>query len=308
MLEQHRVAAACGVEKGGGEIAVGEQHGNRARQHRKGEQKQKGRHQKRPDEKRHLVHGHARGAHVENGGDEIDCAQNGRQPRDVQRQDGEIHGGARLAACRERRIDRPARPHAVAARRAFHEDRNQQQDERGGQEPERQIVHAWKRHIRRAYHDRHEPIAEAADDGGHHDKKHHDEAVAGHQHIVEMIIAAQNPVARKLQFHADENRHRPADDAADNGENQIERADVLMIGRIEKTPPAGNRVFPVMPRVVCHILRHVLEFLLYGRGMRQLFVCRGGGIFAPRLCDPCIESGAADDLDPYRHEGVPHPA
>jgi hypothetical protein len=76
MLEQHRVAAAFSREEGGAEIAVGEQHGDGAGKHRQRQQQQEHRDQDRPHEQRHLVQGHARRAHVEDRGDEIDGAQN----------------------------------------------------------------------------------------------------------------------------------------------------------------------------------------------------------------------------------------
>ena len=63
VLEQHRVAAALGVEEAGAEVAVGEQHGDRTGEHRHGEQQQERGHQDRPREQRHLVHGHAGRAH-----------------------------------------------------------------------------------------------------------------------------------------------------------------------------------------------------------------------------------------------------
>ena len=53
--------------------------------------KQEHRHQDRPHEQRHLVQGHARRAHVEDGGDEVDRAQDRGRARDMQREDGQIH-------------------------------------------------------------------------------------------------------------------------------------------------------------------------------------------------------------------------
>jgi hypothetical protein len=68
------------------------------------------RHQHRPDEKRHLVKRHARGAHVEDGRDEIDRAQDRGRTGQVQREDRQIdsHIGMPLNVG-ERRINRPAR-------------------------------------------------------------------------------------------------------------------------------------------------------------------------------------------------------
>ena len=80
VLIQHRIAAAGGIEEGGAEMAVRQQHGDRARQHRQGQHDQPGGDVDRPGEQRHLMHGHARRAHVQEGGDEVDAAQNRRRP------------------------------------------------------------------------------------------------------------------------------------------------------------------------------------------------------------------------------------
>jgi len=77
VLVQDRVAAAFCCEEGGAEVAVGQQHGDGAGQHRQRQQQQEYGDQDRPDEQRHLVQRHARRAHVEDGGDEVDCAKDG---------------------------------------------------------------------------------------------------------------------------------------------------------------------------------------------------------------------------------------
>ena len=77
MLEQHRVPAAFRLEKGRAEIAVRDQHGDRTRQHRHRQQQQESRDQHGPYKQRHLVQGHARRAHVEDGGDEIGRTHDG---------------------------------------------------------------------------------------------------------------------------------------------------------------------------------------------------------------------------------------
>jgi hypothetical protein len=97
MLEQHRIAAAGRIEEGGAEIAVGQQHGDGAGQHRQRQQQQERGHQDRPDEQRHLVQRHARRAHVEDGGDEVDRAQDRRGAGQMQREDREIHRRAGMA-------------------------------------------------------------------------------------------------------------------------------------------------------------------------------------------------------------------
>ncbi len=83
MLVEDRVAAAVGNEECRAEVAVREQHRDRAGQHRQRHQQHEGGHQHRPGEKRHLVHRHARRAHVEDGGDEVDRAEDRRRSRKV---------------------------------------------------------------------------------------------------------------------------------------------------------------------------------------------------------------------------------
>jgi hypothetical protein len=108
VLEHQRVAAAGRVEEVGAEIAVGQQHGDGAGQHRQRQQQQEHGHQDRPDEQRHPVQRHARRAHVEDGGDEVDRAQDRRGAGQVDREDRAIHRRAGVAGGRERRIERPA--------------------------------------------------------------------------------------------------------------------------------------------------------------------------------------------------------
>ena len=104
------------VEERRAEIAVGQQHGDGAGQHRQRQQQQEGGHQHRPDEQRHLVQRHARRAHVEDGGDEVDGAEDRGGAGEMQRQDGEVHGRSGRALGGERRIDGPAAADAVGRR------------------------------------------------------------------------------------------------------------------------------------------------------------------------------------------------
>ena len=84
MLEQDRVTAARRIKEGGAKIAVCQQHGDAASQHGQGQNQQEGGDQHRPCKQRHTVQGHARCTHVEDGGDKIDRAQNGRSARQMQ--------------------------------------------------------------------------------------------------------------------------------------------------------------------------------------------------------------------------------
>ena len=53
------------------------------------------------------------------------------------------------------------------------------------------------------------------------------------------------PGLLQLDAHAD--RERAADQAADDREHQVHRADVLVVGRIDEAAPSGRRVMIVVP-------------------------------------------------------------
>ena len=98
MLIQQRVAPTLGSKKSRTEIAVSEQHGERAGQHVVTKN--------RPYEQRHPVHGHPG---VEDCGYEIDGPQNRGHTGQVKRQDDEIYRWPRMRLqsfrCRARRRD-----------------------------------------------------------------------------------------------------------------------------------------------------------------------------------------------------------
>ena len=102
----------------------------------------------------------------------------------VQGEDREVDGRAGMAGGRERRIDGPAGAGAGRAGRALDEQRAEQAAEARHRQPERDVVHARERHVGRADHEGHEPVAEAADQRRHHHEEHHDEAMAGDEHVV----------------------------------------------------------------------------------------------------------------------------
>ena len=153
--------------------------------------------------------------------------------------------GPGMARGRQRRVHGPARADAVGARLALDEGRDQQQREGGRQQPERDVVHARERHVGRADHQRHEPVAEAADHRRHHHEEDHDQAVRGHEHVVGMGLV-EDLDAGIHQLDADHDRHRRADDARDDREHQVHRADVLVVGRIDEAPPSGRMVVRVI--------------------------------------------------------------
>jgi len=93
-------------------------------------------------------------------------------------------------------------------------------------------------------HQRHEPVAEAAEQRGHDHEEDHDQAVPGDEDV-EGVGIGKDLHARLLQLGAHGDRHEAADEAPDHGKDQVKRADVLVIGR-EK--PALD---PMRAVVVC---------------------------------------------------------
>ena len=135
VLVEDRVAAARRVEEVRAEIAVGQQHGDRAREHRQRQQQQEGGDQDGPDEERHLVQAHAGRAHVEDRRDHVDRAEDRARAGEVKREDHHVDRGARDGRRRERGIERPAGAGAIAGA-ARHEGRADEQDEGRRQQPE----------------------------------------------------------------------------------------------------------------------------------------------------------------------------
>ena len=248
MLIQHRISAAFRREKRRSKIAIGEKHGNGAGEHRQRQQQQESRHQDRPGEQRHLVQGHARRPHIEDGGDEIDRAEDRRRTREMHRQDHEIDGRPRVARGRQRRVERPTGTGAVRAGLAFDEHRDDEQRKRRRQQPERYVVHARKRHVRRADHQRHHPVAKSAHHRRHEREKDHDQAMAGYEHVVGMRVG-ENLQARLLQFHPNHNGNDSTDQARADREHEVHRADVFVVGRIKIAPPAARICVGFLVRV-----------------------------------------------------------
>ena len=245
MLEQHRVTTALGAEEGRAEIAVGDQHGDRTTQHRHRQQQQEGGDQHRPDKERHLVQRHARGAHIQDGGDEIRRTQDRGGTGQVQRKQRHIHRHPRLILrIRQRRINRPARTRALADK---HRATEQQEGRR--QQPEGNIVQPRKRHIRRTDHDRHKPIAEAANQRRHDHEEHHDQTM-GRDHGIPGLAIGKDLQARLLQLNAHQQRNADANNPREEREDDVERADVFMIGAEQ---PARHKARGVVVVVIMRV-------------------------------------------------------
>jgi hypothetical protein len=132
---------------------------------------------------------------------------------------------------------------------AGHEERTDQHQRRGDQQPEAEVVHARERHVRGADLQRDHPVREAHE--GRHDRaEHHDQAVHGGE-LVEQL-GVHELQARLEQLGADQQREHAAHHQHREAEQQVERADVLVVGREHPAAPAGGRVvvMVVVVRVV----------------------------------------------------------
>ena len=247
VLVEDRVTAAFGREEGRAEVAVRQQHGDGARQNRQRQKQQEGGDEHRPAEQRHLVQRHAGRAHVEDGGDEVDGAEDRRCTGDVQGKDRQIDRGSRMTGRRQRRIHRPATACAVGTGRAFHEEREQEEQEGRRQQPERDVVQAREGHVRSTDHDRDHPVGKTTDQGRHDHEEDHHQGVRRGEDIVHVLAAIDGSIAfeavdhrgeavedldaRLLQLHAHDDGHQAADDTRSDREDQVEGADVLVVGR-----------------------------------------------------------------------------
>src|SRR5690606_32396924 len=132
----------------------------------------------------------------------IDRAENGRGARQMDGEDHEVDRGPRMAHRGQRRIEGPAGSRAVAAGRAGHEERKNEEQEGWRQQPERNVVEAWESHVRRADHDRYEPVAEAADQCGHDHEKYHHQAMGADEDVEELAVG-EKLQARRLKLETD---------------------------------------------------------------------------------------------------------
>ncbi len=65
--------------------------------------------------------------------------------------------------------------------------------------------------------------------------------MGGDDDVVELMVIAEQHIARPHQIVADDDRERAANEAHDNREADIERADVLVVGRGEPARPEAER-------------------------------------------------------------------
>ncbi|MPN04216.1 hypothetical protein SDC9_151452 [bioreactor metagenome] len=270
VLVHHRVAAACGVEEAGAEVAVSQRHGDGACQHGHHGDQQVGGDQPGPAEHGHLHQRHAGSAHVQDGDDDVDRTHDGRCAHDVHGEDAGVHRRAHLQ--RERCVQRPTRSRCAAR----HEERTHQHDGRRNQQPEAEVVHACEGHVGCADLQRNHPVRKAHESG--HDRaEHHDQAVHGGE-LVEQLGVDQLQAGLE-QLGADQQRQHAAHHQHGEREQQIQRANVFVIGGKHPATPARRRAVVVVVMTVivtvCVVVQYCAHCLLSPFGLlgRTLHHC-----------------------------------
>ena len=130
---------------------------------------------------------HAGGTHVQEGGDHVDRAKDRRGTGDVYGKDRQIHRPA-LFGGRKRRVENPAHTRAKLAVAAGADDGKHRQRRTRNVQPVAEVVHARERHIRRTNLQGHEIVTKTAKEGWDHNEEHHQDAVAGDQHIPKVAV------------------------------------------------------------------------------------------------------------------------
>ena len=138
-----------------------------------------------PDHQRQTKEGHPRGPHVDDRGNVVDRAEQGRNAEHDQADDPEIlpQADARVDGLRrQRRVSGPAgRGGSSLDEEAAHYDHAGHH-----RDPERQHVDDRKGHVARTDHQRDQEVTEASDQNGHDDEKDHDRRVHREERVVEL--------------------------------------------------------------------------------------------------------------------------
>lgn len=236
-------------------------------------------------------------------------------------EDREVHRHACFAH-RERRVEHPAHAGAELAVAARGQDRADRQRRAGHIEPEAEVVHPREGHVRRADLQRHEVVAEPTEESGNHDEEHHQDAVAGDQHVPQMTVRRTcsgtirdetrafhthvlNAGIHELKAHVNGECHR--DKTHESRDDQVQNTDVFVVGGHEppgEEPPVVVMILAVNG-CVCHAVppANELDTWHHRRRMRsrarfRALASRGqwarwsqGGYFLPECCGRKIKVG-----------------
>jgi hypothetical protein len=117
----------------------------------------------------------------------------------------------------------------------------------GNHQPEAEVVHAGEGHVGRADLQGDHPVGEAHE-GRHDGAEHHHHAVHGGQ-LVEQFRVDQLQAGLE-QLGADQQGQHTAKHQHREGKQQVQRADVLVVGREHPAPPACGGPMVIMVVVV----------------------------------------------------------
>ncbi len=248
VLEQHRIAATGRIEKRRAEIAITDQHRDRPRQYRDRQQQEKGSDQYRPDKQWQFVKRHAWSAHIEDGGDEVYRAKQRTDAGQMQCEQRAIHADPGLIrGVGQWWIKRPSGAGFAKC------EAGQYQAEGRRQQPEADVVEPRESHVRRTDHQRHEPVAEATNQRRHDREKDHCQAVRRDDRIP-LLPGGDDGASRMLQLRAHHDRQRGTYGPGEDGETQVEGANVLMVGAAQ--PPRDEVRLMVVPSMRVRCCRH----------------------------------------------------
>ncbi len=181
-----------------------------------------------PREDGHAPHGHARCAHAENRGDEVDAAQNGAEALKRKSEQPQVSPDPRAEGrVVEWRVREPPK-----GRRALRGDEPGHRNQRAEQEePERERIESGERHVRGPQLKRDQHVGES-DEQRCSEHQQHERAVHGEELVV-LLLGLQNLQTGLEKFGANQQRHHAAYAEEHEGRDQIHVSDGLVVGRGE---------------------------------------------------------------------------
>jgi hypothetical protein len=185
--------------------AVSTQREQRSGERREGHEHQDGGDQGVPGEDRHPPHGHARGTHADDGGDEVDRAKDGSETGQCQAEHPQVATDAGAeGGVGQRRVGEPAEGGGTL--------RGDETGYRNGgaeeEEPESQRVQTRESNVGCTDLERHDDVRETRKERGGEHQQHHG-AVHGEQLVV-LLLGLQDLHTGFEQFSADQQRHDAA--------------------------------------------------------------------------------------------------
>ncbi len=229
----HHVATHVIGKEMGAEVTVGSEQGHRDGQDREGGDDQDVGAQGGPGKHRQTHHGHARGTHLDDGGEEVDAGQQSAQPRDLQTPDPVVDPDPRAVfQPRQRRIGQPA-----GLGKLTNPEGDVDQHHGGGGEPEAHVVEEGEGHVTGADLQRHHNVHQT-DHQRHRHEEDHDDAVGGEDLVV--VMRWQNAVTAGRSHHLLGPHHHRIGEAAQqhhHAEDEIHDPEALVIHR-------GEPLFP----------------------------------------------------------------